>query len=413
MSNKTPDAGAAVVYVLKGYPRLSESFIAQEILGLKKRGLDIRLFSLRHPTDVSRHPVHREIGGGATYLPEYLYREPLRVTRSWRAGRGLPGYAEARRTWLADLRRDPTPNRVRRFGQALVLASEFPPDAGWIHAHFLHTPASVARYAAIMLGLPWSCSAHAKDVWTTPAWEKTEKLRQCRWTVTCTRANVEHLDSLAPASVDLVYHGIDFSRFPPPAGGRPSRDGGDADDPVRILSVGRAVEKKGYAGLIEALARLPRDLHWRLDHIGGGALLGDLKRRARRAGLDGRIHWLGPQPQEAVLDAYRAADVFVLNCRVARDGDRDGLPNVLMEAQSQGVACLSTWVSAVPELITDDKTGLLVAPDDESAMAAALMRLITGPGLRRRLGEAGATRVSASFDFEDGIGRLAAKFGLS
>ena len=404
--------GAAVAFVLKGYPRLSESFIAQEILGLKKRGLDIRLFSLRRPTDDRRHPIHAEIGGATTYLPEYLYREPSRVLRSWRSVRRLQGYGEARRTWLADLRRDPTPNRVRRFGQALVLAHEFPTDAGWIHAHFLHTPATVARYAAIMLGLPWSCSAHAKDVWTTPAWEKTEKLDHCQWMVTCTRTNVEHFASLAPAPVDLVYHGIDFSRFPPPSAGHSSRDGGDPDDPVRLLSVGRAVEKKGYPGLIEALGLLPPGLHWRLDHIGGGVLLGDLKRRARLAGLDRRIRWLGPQSQNAVLEAYRAADAFVLNCRVAADGDRDGLPNVLMEAQSQGVACLSTRVSAVPELITDGDTGILVAPDDADALAAALERLITTPELRRRLGQAGAARVGACFDFEDSIGRLAAKFGL-
>ena len=404
--------GAAVAFVLKGYPRLSESFIAQEILALKKRGLDIRLFSLRYPTDDRHHPVHREIGGTTTYLPEYLYREPLRVHRSWRAVSGLPGYDEARRIWLADLRRDPTPSRVRRFGQALVLAHEFPTDAEWIHAHFMHTPATVARYAAVMLGLPWSFSAHAKDVWTLPAWEKAEKLKHCRWMVTCTRTNVEHFASLAPELADLVYHGIDFSRFPPPSGGRSWRDGGNADDPVRILSVGRAVEKKGYPGLIEALGRLPSGLHWRLDHIGGGVLLGSLKRRARLAGLDGRIRWLGPQSQDAVLEAYRGADVFVLNCRIAGDGDRDGLPNVLMEAQSQGVACLSTRVSAVPELITDDETGLLVAPDDPAALTAALIRLITSPGLRQRLGEAGAARVSASFDFEDTIGKLADKFGL-
>ena len=403
---------AAVAFVLKGYPRLSESFIAQEILGLKKRGLDIRLFSLRRPTHELQHPVHREIGGGATYLPEYLYQEPVRVLRSWRAVRRLPGYSEALKVWLADLRRDPTPGRIRRFGQALVLAHEFPTDAKWIHAHFLHTPATVARYAALLLGLPWSCSAHAKDVWTTPVWEKTEKLKHCRWMVTCTRTNVEHFASLATAGVDLVYHGIDFSRFPPPGREHSMRDGGDERDPVRLLSVGRAVEKKGYAGLIEALGRLPRDLHWRLDHIGGGVLLGDLKGRAHRAGLDNRIQWLGPQSQDAVLEAYRAADAFVLNCRVAPDGDRDGLPNVLMEAQSQGLACLSTHVSAVPELITDGESGLLVAPDDADALTAAMMRLITAPGLRRRLGEAGADRVRTCFDFDDNIGLLAAKFGL-
>ena len=410
-----PPAPSAVAFVLKGYPRLSETFIAQEVRALEACGLDIRLISLRHPTDVDRHPVHRETRAPVSYLPEYLYREPVRVWRGWRAARLKPGYARALGCWLGDLRRDPTPNRVRRFGQALVLARELPDEVEWIHAHFLHTPASVARYAAMMLGLPWSCSAHAKDVWTTPGWEKAEKLAECRWLVTCTKANADHLAALAPdpGRVDLVYHGLDATRFPPPPGCRPPRDGSDAGDPVVILSVGRAVEKKGYGGVMDALAGLPGGLNWRFVHIGGGHLLANLRRRARRAGLGGRITWLGAQPQETVLDHYRAADVFVLNCRIAADGDRDGLPNVLMEAQSQGLACLSTTVSAIPELIDDGRTGLLVPPDDPAALAAALERLIVDAKLRARLGGAGMARVCKRFSFEEGVGRLAARFGLA
>ena len=404
---------AAVAFVLKGYPRLSETFIAQEIRALEERGLDIRLISLRRPTDRHVHPVHREIRAPVNYLPEYLYRAPARVWRGWRAGRRLSGYAAARRTWLKDLARDPTPNRARRFGQALVLACELPADVGWIHAHFLHTPASVARYAALMLGLPWSCSAHAKDVWTTPAWEKAEKLADCRWLVTCTRTNRDHLADLAPAGrqVDLVYHGLDEGRFPPLENRHPSRDGGDAGDPVVLLSVGRAVVKKGYDDLLDALGRLPAALNWRLIHIGGGPLLRSLKRRAQRDGLAGRITWMGAQPQEMVLAQYRAADAFVLACRIADDGDRDGLPNVLMEAQSQGLACLSTAVSAIPELIVADETGLLVAPGDGAALAAALARLIADAKLRQRLGAAGMERVRAAFSFDDAIDRLAQRFG--
>ena len=404
---------AAVAFVLKGYPRLSETFIAQEIRALEERGLDIRLISLRRPSDRHVHPVHREIRAPVNYLPEYLYRAPARVWRGWRFGRQLSGYGTARRTWLRDLRRDPTANRVRRFGQALVLARELPADVGWIHAHFLHTPASVARYAALMLSLPWSCSAHAKDVWTTPAWEKAEKLADCRWLVTCTRTNRDHLAYFAPAGrhVDLVYHGLDEGRFPSPGSRRPPRDGGDAGDPVVLLSVGRAVVKKGYGDLLDALGRLPATLNWRLVHIGGGPLLQRLKRRARSEGLAERITWMGPQPQETVLAQYRAADAFVLACRIADDGDRDGLPNVLMEAQSQGLACLSTAVSAIPELIVADETGLLVAPGNGSALADALARLIVDAGLRQRLGVAGMERVRAVFSFEDAIDRLAQRFG--
>ncbi len=407
--------GVPTAFVLKGYPRLSETFIAQEIRGLEQRGLHIRLVSLRHPTDGRTHPVHREIAAAVTYLPEYLYREPLRVFRAWRAERRRRQYAAAFKVWLGDLRRDRTANRVRRFGQALVLAHELAAEVGWIHAHFLHTPASVARYAAILRGLPWSCSAHAKDIWTTPPWEKREKLADCRWLVTCTAANAEHLAALAPDGerVEVVYHGLDFNRFPAPQREAGSRDGSDADNPVVLLSVGRAVEKKGYAGLIDALAGLPADLHWRLIHIGGGAGLARLKRRAARAGIAGRITWMGPQPHETVLEQYRGADLFVLNCRIAGDGDRDGLPNVLMEAQSQGLACLSTAISAIPELIDHGRTGVLVPPDDVGALTAALANLIADARARARLGAAGQARVRAAFAFERGIERLATRFGLT
>ncbi|HZS68676.1 MAG TPA: hypothetical protein VFA72_16300, partial [Burkholderiales bacterium] len=165
-----------VAFVLKGYPRLSEAFIAQEIAALERRGLEILIVSLRRPTDARLHPVHREIRAAVHYLPEYLYRAPLRVLRAWFAVRKWPAYKAARAQWLQDLVRDPTPNRLRRFGQALVLAAELPRDVGRLHAHFLHTPASVARYAALLRELPWSGSAHAKDIWTTPEWEKREKL---------------------------------------------------------------------------------------------------------------------------------------------------------------------------------------------------------------------------------------------
>src|SRR5215472_886564 len=149
----SPAAAGRVAFVLKGYPRLSETFIAQEILGLEQRGLEILIVSLRRPTDRSMHPVHRRIRATVLYLPEYLYREPRRVWRAWRRQRRRPGYRRARRVWFADLRRDPSPNRVRRFGQALVLAAELPDDVDRLHAHFLHTPASVARYAAVLAEL--------------------------------------------------------------------------------------------------------------------------------------------------------------------------------------------------------------------------------------------------------------------
>ena len=396
-----------VAFVLKGYPRLSETFIAQEIAALERRGLDILIVSLRRPTDARRHPVHEEIRAALLYLPEYLYQEPLRVLRAWLGLRKSRNYLEAGKVWLRDLARDPTPNRIRRFGQALVLAHELPPGVARLHAHSLHTPASVTRYAALLRGIPWTGSAHAKDIWTTPEWEKREKLASCEWLVTCTAVNHAHLAALAPPGrVELVYHGLDLSRFSPierSAGGK---------SPIVILSVGRLVEKKGTDVLLDALALLPNDLDWRLVHAGGGPLKESLERRARALGIAERIAWRGARTQTELLAEYRAADLFALASRVARDGDRDGLPNVLAEAQSQGLACVATRVSGIPELIEHGQTGLLVASEEPEELAAAIESLLRDPARRRALGEAGRQRVAQKFGLEANIARLALKFNL-
>jgi glycosyltransferase involved in cell wall biosynthesis len=401
-----------VAIVLKGYPRLSETFIAQEIHELERRGFTLRLVSLRHPTDAKRHPVNDEIRAPVSYLPEYLYQAPFRVLRCLWRSRRLPGFRRALGVFLRDAVRDPTPNRGRRFGQAAVLACELGDDVVHIHSHFLHTPSSVARYAAIMRALPWSFSAHAKDIWTIPDWEKKEKLADATWGVTCTAYGRAHLNTLAPTQpfVELVYHGIDLARFSPATNAGGDGDGSNADSPVTIVSVGRLVAKKGYDDLIAALAALPRPLNWRLVHIGGGELGSELEAAATAAGIGDRIEWRGSQSQQAVLEAMREGDVFALMSRIDESGDRDGLPNVLMEAQSQQLACLATRVAAIPELIVDGETGLLVEPRDRPAMTAGLERLITDPALRRRLGAAGRARVHEVFSHEACIDALVRKF---
>ena len=404
----------ALAVVMKGYPRLSETFIAQELLSLQRRGIAFTIYALRQPTDGRVHPVHEAIRAPVRYLPEYLYQAPMRVLSAWRRVRArkewAAGYRHALGAWWRDLVRDPTPNRVRRWGQALVLADELPEGTRHIYVHFLHTPASVTRYAAMIRGLRWSASAHAKDIYTIPPWEKAGKIADMAWMVTCTAANVSHLRALAGQhgdKIELLYHGLDLSRFGEHQRCAGSRNGGDAAAPVELLSVGRAVAKKGYDVLLEALARLPPGLAWHLTHIGGGEMRPKLQATARRLGLDDRISWLGARTQEEVLAAYRAADLFVLASRIADDGDRDGLPNVLMEAQSQGVACVATGISGVPELIRDRETGVLVPPDDPAALAGAIEDLIRDPARRHVLGQAGARRVRQAFGHDAAIGRLA------
>jgi glycosyltransferase involved in cell wall biosynthesis len=256
-------------------------------------------------------------------------------------------------------------------------------------------------------------SAHAKDIWTTPEWEKREKLAHACWAVTCTREGARHLDALAPGKVRLVPHGVDFTRFPPAPPAVSLRDGSDPARPVVIASIGRAVEKKGYDDLLTALARLPAELHWRFVHVGGGPLLETLKQRAERLAIADRIEWRGARTQVEVLELLRELDIFVLASRPAEDGDRDGLPNVLLEAMSQRRAVLATATAAIPEAITDGLTGALVPPRNPEALARRLAALIAEPWARSSLGDAAAESVRSDFDFERCVRGIARAFAIA
>jgi len=400
-----PAEAPPLAIVVKGYPRLSETFIAQEFAELERRGLSFSIWSLRAPYDPKFHPIHDEIRAEARYLPEYLWRAPLRVLRGLLHCGRLPGFGAALKVWLRDLRRDLTPNRIRRFGQACVLARELPAETRFLYVHFLHTPASVARYAAIMRGLGWGFSAHAKDIWTTPDWEKREKIAAAAFGATCTAAGAAHLRGLAddPAKIDLAYHGLDLSGFPSP----PER--GVRTGPATLLSVGRLVEKKGYDDLLDALARLPARLDWRFVHIGGGEMSKQMTARAETLGLSGHIEWRGKRDRDEVIAAMREADLFVLPAKIARSGDRDGLPNVLMEAASQRLPIVSTAVAAIQEFVRDGVDGRLVPPGDPGALAAAIADMLDQPEAAAAMARSAHARLTAEFGVEAGIDLLEAR----
>lgn len=404
--NSSQQETGRIAIVVKGYPRLSETFIAQEIQALEQRGLGLDIWSLRHPTEKVVHPLHKRIRAGVTYLPEYLYQQPLRVLRGFLWSLRRPGFGRLMRTFWGDLKRDLTANRGRRLGQAFVMARELPASVTHLHVHYLHTPASVVRYAALLRGLPWSFSAHAKDIWTTPDWEKREKLAEAAWGVTCTRTGHEHLAALAPVHdpqrIALAYHGLDLSRFPAPPE-RPLRDGSDPADPVRIVSIGRAVAKKGFDDLLNALAALPEGLHWRFAHIGGGELLARLKEQAAQAGIADKVAFLGARAQPDVVNLLREADLFVLPAKRARSGDQDGLPNVIMEAASQGLAIVASDFAGIPEFIRHDGEGVLVPPGDWEALTNAVNLLAREPERRAALGRAAYERLRGAFAMDAGL----------
>ncbi len=402
-----------IALVLKGYPRLSETFIAQEIRALELRGFDITLVSLRHPTDKEVHPIHRQIEADVLYLPEYLHQEPMRVCKALFKVITKFSLGKVIKQFIKDVKRDKSRGRWRRLGQSLVLVAEMPKGTEQMYAHFLHTPASVTRYAALINNLPWSCSAHAKDIWTSEEWDLREKLQELQWLATCTGANHQYLQSISddPSKVKLVYHGLDFERFDTIE--RESRAAFDASSEaktVQIISVGRAVPKKGYDDILNALAKLDKSLHWQFTHIGGGEILADLQAQARELGIDKNIRWLGAQPQLEVLKAYRKSDLFVLASKIVADGDRDGMPNVLMEAQSQAVCCLATDISGIPELITSAENGVLVPSNDPQALSEALSDLLVNGEKREQLGTCGQSQLHQRFDVKIGIDQLQVLF---
>lgn len=400
-----------IACIVKGYPRLSETFIAQEIYALEQAGIDIIIYSLRHPTDHTTHPIHENISAPVHYLPEYLYRHPLRFFNALFKSLFNPAFYRLVPAFMRDLGRDFTANRGRRFGQALVLANEIDAEREWIYVHFLHTPASVALYTSKLMKLPWSCSAHAKDIWTSAKWDLKEKLADLRWLVTCTQANADFLKGLTarPEKITLLYHGLDLSRFPEPVEAR-AGNGRDPAQPITLFSVGRAVNKKGYDILLNALSRLDDSLFWRFIHIGDGPVLEKLKFQARSLTIDQRVCWMGAQSFEKVIENYQAADLFILASRIDKNGDRDGMPNVLMEAMLLGLPCIATSISGIPELISDRVNGILVTPENPEELVCAIEALIESPALRQQLGDSGRQTVVRKFSFENNIQMLIEKF---
>jgi glycosyltransferase involved in cell wall biosynthesis len=421
---REPTSVARVAYVLKGYPRMSEIFIASEIERVERSGMPLRLFVLKPRDEQEHHPVVDRIRAVPEYLPETtsLTRTPcprwlaqnLRTflpARGRRARRRPVGLARAAAAALAQsLRERPAawspPRKVylRDFLLAAALAERLldAPQVRHLHAHFAHGATTVTWFAAMISGRTFSFTGHAKDIYSpalNPAGLLGRKLRAAAFAVTCTEANRRHLEAIAPgARVRLLYHGLnaDFSRLlngcPPPA----ARNGR-----LRVLGVGRMVPKKGFDVLVEACAILARSVELEAAIVGGGGEHStEVAERIRRHGLEARVRVGGVLDQPALLEEYRGASVLCLPCRVLEDGDRDGLPNVLVEAMACGLPVVTTPVSGIPELVRDGVNGLLVPPDDPDAVAAALHRLFADRALAERLGNAGRETVLARFDGE-------------
>lgn len=396
------NTGRPIAFLVKTYPKVSETFILGEILGLEKRGLNLHIFSLYPPTDPVSHSAARNVRAPVRYVST---RNLIQVLRGIRAHLSLAVRRPYRYAGtFGFLARRAEGNRFRDFFRAGRLAGMLR-EAGitHIHAHFASEPADVAELARRLAGISYSISAHAKDIYLSSPESLRRKIQNARFTTTCTEYNRRYLESVAgsDANIHRVYHGVDMDLFCPDS--MPALSA-DREAPPLILSVGRLREKKGFPVLLESCRDL-RDagVSIRCQIIGYGPERGNLERLIERWKLEEVVELVGILTHDDLIERYREAALFVLPCRIAKDGDRDGIPNVLLEAMAMRLPVVSTRVSGIPEVIEDGKNGLLVDQNSPGQLADAIGALLESSGLRARLGASGRETVSGMFSVDRNI----------
>jgi glycosyltransferase involved in cell wall biosynthesis len=413
-----------VAYVLKGFPRLSEMFIASEIYRLEQAGLRLKLYVIKPADEKTHHEVVDRIKARPEYLPPTTSVSATALARWLKQNltQFLPGLgriflrfpmgtmrallsasAQAIRArdsfWSA-----PRKIYLKEFLQASALADRLlkGTDVRHLHAHFCHGAATVAWLASQITGLPFSFTAHAKDIYCetlNPAGLLRRKMKAAAFVVTCTKANQQYLRQISNTKVHCIYHGLntEFCRLLAEPAEEPTRNGF-----LRVLSVGRLVPKKGFDVLIDACVLL-RDLAVPFSTViigEQGEHENDIRRRIAEHNLDCYVQLHGPVTQRELFAEYRRSSVFCLPCRVLDNGDRDGIPNVLMEAMASGLPIISTTVSGIPEIVTNGVNGLLVPPDDPASLANALLSLRRDPRLGQQLSSEASRTVREEFDGE-------------
>lgn len=392
-------------FVLKRYPRLSETFILNEIRALERLGTSLALFSLLRPEETHCHPAVQEVRSPVHYLPEDWAGKAVALAKAHLAVAGAaPGhYLRALGQALQWAVRSGHPiATAKQFLRAGFVARHCRGQGiGHLHAHFANVPATVARFASVMCDIGYSFTTHAKDLYLTPQPLLRCKVRHASFVLTCTQHNVDYLRGFLPAAerdkIHLVYHGIDLSAFPL-AEHAPVAAAAEREPPL-ILSVGRLVPKKGMADLLDACSLLQRrGVPFRCAIVGDGPLRDELEQRIETLHLGGHVTLLGAMAHDRLIRLYGEAALFALACHVTEDGDRDGIPNVLVEAMASKLAVVSTRVSGIPELVAHGRNGVLVAPRDPTALADELQRLLEDSAARARLAAAARSSVENRFE---------------
>lgn len=392
-------AGSADLAVLvNGFPRLSETFVLQELLELERRGLRLHVFALRRPVEVVQQDALAELRSAVEYLPERQVphqRARVRLAHTALALHGRLGYLHG----LAGVLASSEYSRSIGVSAALLAHRIVRLGSPPLYIHFAHKPATIGRFAALLAGVPYALSAHAKDIWLTPDAELATKVQDARVVLTCTEQGRSHLARLAAGRtpVHLAYHGVELS----------GRTRSRQDGPPRVLAVGRLVEKKGHETLLLAAALLrDRGLRFTVRLAGEGPEWPRLQRLVHELRLDDRVLFLGPLSESEVRVEYERADVFALPCRKLPSGDQDGLPNVILEAMAHGLPVVSTRLDGIVEAIVHGESGLLAEQDDPTGLAEHLGELIESEELRERIGDGGQRRVAERFERSANLPRV-------
>jgi glycosyltransferase involved in cell wall biosynthesis len=410
-------------YLLRSYPRLSQTFVLNEILALEQIGVSIQIFALTNPHEKTVQTQVSQVRAPVHYLTEATEPRSLKNTireNAEVARRYFQGYVRAliyvalnkkiEEGYTASNRWECLLQAVHLISMLLSEERRTGEKIDHLHAHFAHDPALIAYLVHRITGLPFSFTAHARDLYQVPEKVMTDRIRESTAVITCCRANLEYLQNIAPSEqtkFSLVYHGVNLEDFQTVA----SPGIGSVAEVPLILSVGRLVEKKGFQDLLEALFLAKRrGARFRCAIYGDGPLCQPLKEWIDEHELAGEVILHGDRPQQELIPAFQSATLFVLTPFQTDDGDRDGIPNVLVEAMAVGVPVITTAVAGIPELVENDQNGLLYPPHDVEGISSGITELLRDPEKRRQLGEAGSKKVKEQFDIAQAAQRLKALF---
>jgi glycosyltransferase involved in cell wall biosynthesis len=400
-----------VGYIVKMYPRLSETFILNEILQHERCGAEITIFSYKKPNEGHFHPQVAQVKAKVFYLEDLDPRKwPTWLGKVWG---GIEEYHEAYLRLLGEALSMQDNERIELIMASAWVASQAK-ERGitHLHAHFASLPSTIAYLTHRITGIPFSFTAHAKDIFVYDMDEHylREKLRAARFVVTVTNFNYQYLierePEIGPEKIQVIYNGVELEQF--------KADAGRVRDLKMILSVGRLVPKKGFSYLLDACGLLKqRGTNFHCVIVGEGPDGDMLLQKRRELGLDNAVTFVGPKRQDEVLGLMQEASILCLPCTIADDGNQDALPTVLLEALATGLPCVSTTVSGIPEIIDSDEDGLLVGPNDAAALSNALERLLKSQPLRDRFSAAGRIKAEEKFDLRKNAGSLLELFRAS